>query len=77
MMIDGLGWAQEATGRPNETSRVAFDGKLSGTDNRFSVGQTSEAGSGNTLYVKQAMETTTTASKETEDAIFDGHGPKQ
>ena len=77
MMINGLRWAQEATGRPNETSRVVFDNKLSGTDNQYSVGQTSGAGNGNTLYVMQAMGTTTTstttASKETEDAIFDGH----
>ena len=58
MMIDGLGWAQEATGRPNETSRVVFDNKLSGTDNQYSVGQTSWAGNGNTLYVMQAMGTT-------------------
>lgn len=39
----GFGWAQEATGSPNETSGVVFDPNLSGTDNQFSVGQTSGA----------------------------------
>ena len=78
MMINGLRWALEleATGRPNETSRVVFDNKLSGTDNQYSVGQTSGAGNGNTLYVMQAMGTTTTASKKPKTRFLMVIGPK-